>query len=57
MSNPVHPIVGPEDYLSPYPDIDYSMGPKIIYGDVDVFTVVLNDALTDQDDEWVGLNK
>ena len=52
MANPVHPIVGPEDYLSPYPDIDYSMGPKTIYGDVDVFTVILNDAPADQDDEW-----
>jgi hypothetical protein len=52
MSNPLHPIVGPEDYISPYDDINYSKGPKIIYGDVDVFTVVLNDAQSDADDEW-----
>lgn len=52
MPNPMHPIVGPEDYLSPYTDTSYSKGPKIIYGDIDVFTVVLNDAQTDDDDEW-----
>lgn len=52
MPNPTHPIVGPEDYLSPYNDINYSKGPKIIYGDIDVFTVVLNDAQSDDDDEW-----
>lgn len=52
MPNPMHPTVGPEDYISPYNDISYSKGPKIIYGDVDVFTVILNDAQTDDDDEW-----
>ena len=51
-TNPLHPIVGPEDYISPYTDINYSKGPKIIYGDVDVLTIVLNDSQGDSDDEW-----
>ena len=51
-TNPLHPIVGPEDYISPYSDINYSKGPKIIYGDVDVLTIVLNDSQGDSDDEW-----
>lgn len=52
MADHRFPQLGPDGYVSPYSDIDYSKGPKVIYGDTDVLRLILNDPQTDEDDEW-----
>lgn len=52
MADHRFPQLGTDGYVSPYLDVTYSKGPKVIYGDTDVFRVVLNDPQTDVDDEW-----
>jgi hypothetical protein len=52
MADIIAPVPGGSDYLSPYDDINYSKGPKILYGDPDKFQLILNDPQTDDDDEW-----
>jgi hypothetical protein len=54
MADILKPLPGPQDYTSIYSDINYSKGPKVLYGDPSVFQVILNDAQTDSDDEWGG---
>ena len=52
MADILKPLPGPQDYTSIYSDLSYSKGPKVLYGDPDVFQVILNDGQTDSDDEW-----
>lgn len=52
MADTRFPTPGVDGYVSPYDDISYSKGPKIIYGDVHIMRVLLNDPQTDEDDEW-----
>lgn len=52
MADHRFPQSGPDGYVSPYSDIAYSKGPKVIYGDTDVMRLILNDPQVDDDDEW-----
>lgn len=52
MANTRFPSQDGTGYVSPYDDIEYSRGPKVIYGEEDVFRVLLNDPQQDDDDEW-----
>lgn len=52
MADVIKPLPGPNDYISPYNDINYSIGPKVLYGNPDIFQVILNDPQQDSDDEW-----